>query len=241
MVSMVSVRRRLTAGVAAMAMVAGAAGAAWAADGARSQSAAAVSVQTLAMAQRVAAYGIETGDPILLIAAARMARPFEVRTSDIVPLGDTAEAQGKPLPASSDEMLEVARELAGDRADLIGLIEDIEAESSRGSVYAAMLEGLAVDGAALGAGSYQGYIQPGAKAEFADAFVGGEPAVIALTGEATADIWFRVVDDEGNELCISDFAADQGCEWLPAKTMEVTIIIENGSNADGSNFTLWTN
>ncbi len=186
-------------------------------------------IQTIAMAQRLATYAMNTNDPLLLIAAARIANQFEVGDAEIAPRDTDEEiASDSPAMQTAGEMLAMARELAGDRQDLILLIEDVEAESARGSLY--------------GAGSYEGYIAGYDNLYYDEAFEGGVPAIVELTGHNPSDLDLWIYDEFGNEICSStSYSSFESCQWTPRWTGGFTIRVENEGHAQGSYFTLWTN
>ena len=96
---MTRLRTTLTGSIALLAVVAGTAFAAdrgvnmsedVAADNEAIQA-----VQNMAMAQRLAAYGAEIGDPIVLLAAAHIANEVSVSESSVTPRESSAEDRGE--------------------------------------------------------------------------------------------------------------------------------------------------
>ena len=146
---MTRLRNTLCGSLAAVALLAGTAYAADQAvnidEGAVADDAQIAAMQNMALAQRLAAIGAETGDPIMLIAAARLAGQVAVADSTVTPRDDRAAPDGESAAMHTPaEMLDAARALAGDRADLLAMIDDAAAEGSRGSLY--------------GSGAYEDYI-----------------------------------------------------------------------------------
>ena len=75
------------------------------------------------------AVGVDTGDPLLLISAARLRKTLAPAATDRAPDGATA-LDGAPL--TWEEMLATAEALAADDAALLGLIADVRAETVKG-------------------------------------------------------------------------------------------------------------
>lgn len=185
-------------------------------------------IEGMAMAQQLAGIGVETGDPILLIAAARLASQVAAGESELQPRESSQAAAESPGMHSAEEMLAAARALSDGRDDLLGLIEDTAAEGSRGSVY--------------GSGYYDGYIDGYQNVYYDESFFGGEQAVVTLQGHNPSDIDLWVYDEYGNLICSSTgYSSYESCTWTPAWTGNFTVRVENEGHARGTYFTLWTN
>ena len=199
------------------------------APGAEVDEAAVSAMSNMALAQRLATVGVETGDPIILIAAARLAGGVAGSPSDLTPRDGQASATNEsPSLHSADEMLVAATAFAQGRDDILGLIEDAAAETSRGSVY--------------GSGYYDGYISGGDNLYYDEAFYGGEQAIITLQGHNPSDIDLWVYDEYGNLICSSTgYSSNESCTFTPRWTGEFTVRVENEGHARGTYFTLWTN
>jgi hypothetical protein len=220
------------AALAALAFGAGAALAETApsnvAETAEQDAAMVAAIENMAMAQRLAGIGVENGDPILLIAAARLASQVAATESDITPREPQDVAADSPGMHTAEEMLTAARALSEGRDDLIALIDDAAAEGSRGSVY--------------GSGYYDGYIDGGINLYYDEAFYGGEQAVVTLEGHNPSDIDLWVYDEYGNLICSSTgYSSYESCTWTPSWTGDFTIRVENEGHPQGTYFTLWTN
>jgi hypothetical protein len=185
-------------------------------------------IENMAMAQRLAGIGVESGDPILLIAAARLASQVAATESEITPREPQDVATDSPGMHTAEEMLAAARALSEGRDDLIALIDDAAAEGSRGSVY--------------GSGYYDGYINGGNNLYYDEAFYGGEQAVVTLEGHNPSDIDLWIYDEYGNLICSSTgYSSYESCTWTPSWTGDFTIRVENEGHPQGTYFTLWTN
>jgi hypothetical protein len=115
-------RNCLAAGLVLMA-TAGAARAEDAEAAAPAMPSAAVIAQ-LALADQVIANGVERNDPLLIIAGVRLRS------------GITEEAAAVPAASmGNDDALAKAAELAADREDILGIIEDMKSETGRGDYY----------------------------------------------------------------------------------------------------------
>ena len=198
-------------------------------DSAAPDDAAIAALQSMAIAQQLAGIGVESGDPILLIAAARLASQVAVSESDVRPREpQDGVATESPGLHTAGEMLAAARALSDGRDDLIGLIDDAEAEGSRGSIY--------------GSGYYDGYITGGVNLYYDEAFYGGEQAVITLQGHNPSDIDLWVYDEYGNLVCSSTgYSSYESCAFTPRWTGDFTIRVENEGHPQSTYFTLWTN
>jgi hypothetical protein len=192
-------------------------------------SAMALAADELALAQQLALYGRDNGDPLALIVAAGIAGKYQVAASDAKPretMTPAADAVPAP-PASADEMLQLARSMAGDRTDLVALIDDAAAATGRGST--------------TGPGHYNGYVGAYQTVRVDEAFYGGDVAVVTVQG-ASSDIDLWVYDEYGNLICDDqNYSAFGRCQWTPRWTGRFTIAIENEGKSRGTNFTLWTN
>lgn len=186
-------------------------------------------IHELTLAQQLAIYGVENQDAMSLIVAAQIMDQYLLSDSDVQP----RESQGtapdgvSPVIGSVDEMLAAARDLAGDRQDLIALIEDVEAGGSRGSVY--------------GEGAYEDYIGPYASLAYDEGFFGNERAIVTLNGWDDTDLDLAVYDEYGNLICQgASYSSSEYCEWTPRWTGNFTIVVTNNGGFENS-YSLWTN
>ena len=81
-------------------------------------------IEQYALADRLIAYGVERKDPLIILAAVKL-RGSLVEESPALP----------KVPLTNDEALAAAGELARGAEDILGLIEDVKAEGSRGDYY----------------------------------------------------------------------------------------------------------
>lgn len=186
-------------------------------------------IHELTLAQQLAMYGVENQDAMSLIVAAQIMDQYLLSDSDL----QAREQQGAipdgvtPVIASVDEMLTAARDLAGDRQDLLALIEDVEAGGSRGSVY--------------GEGSYEDYIGPYASMAYDEGFFGNERAIVTLNGWNDTDLDLYVYDEYGNLICEGiSYSSSEYCEWTPRWTGNFTVVVYNNGGFENT-YSLWTN
>ncbi len=227
--------RRLTVGFAtALAMTTGLAGASFAdaivnaTDDKPLGAEAMEGIHELTLAQQLAIYGVENDDAMSLIVAASIMDRYLLSDSEVQAREVNGEPTDVPMVISSvDDMLLAARDLAGDRQDLIALIEDVEAGGSRGSMY--------------GEGAYEDWIGPFGTAAYDEAFYGGDRAIVVLNGWDDTDLDLYVYDEYGNLICESiSYTSSEYCEWTPRWAGSFTIMVSNNDGAQNS-FSLWTN
>lgn len=80
-------------------------------------------VEQIDIAAKLTNYGVERGDPLLLLAAAKM----------IATLSPEAAASATPLTPA--ELVEKAKSVSAGSAEIAKLADDISAEASRGLCY----------------------------------------------------------------------------------------------------------
>lgn len=188
---------------------------------AAAKSATAGIIQSVALAHSMVRYGDKNADPVALIAAARMLKQAGARSADLKQgKGDAVASKTDADELSVGAVLDRARKLAGGRADLSGLIEDVAQSSSRG----------AVDG-------------PGFWAQLALArteytyhldFRGGEFAAVGVTPKDEGDIVLMVFDESGRVVCKKgDDTGLMLCAWYTRKTQTYTIKVINRGGISG--------
>lgn len=185
-------------------------------------------IHELTLAQQLAIYGVENQDAMSLIVAAQIMDKYLLSDSDLQARETQGGAAGEnPVITSSADMLAAARDLAGERQDLIAMIEDVEAGGSRGSVY--------------GEGSYEDYIGPYASMAYDEGFFGSERAIVTLNGWDDTDLDLYVYDEYGNLICEgASYTSSEYCEWTPRWTGNFTIVVYNNGGIENS-YSLWTN
>ena len=142
---------------------------------------------------------------------------FSTATSD-----DDGASDG---PVTADQMFAKATELAGDDDMLIGLIEDAQAEGSRGRIGGAV-EWLS----RLPAGQTDVWEIP---------FYGNSYAEIAVAGDGDADLDVAVTDENGNVICYDVSYSDRVyCDWTPAWDGYFYVTVQNMGGSRNSYYLL---
>lgn len=176
-------------------------------------------VQQLVLADQLAAWGDANKDPVALIAAAKIKASVGLRDGD--KRAKTTDAKGaapaeKPAVAdtsSVESILTRARELAGDRQDLIAMADAVAA-GTRGRVG--------------GAARHIDRVRAGATDTYTMVFRGDEEANVGISGDGDTDLDLYVYDEFGNEICRSvSRGDDEVCSFAPAWTGEFRVKVKN--------------
>ncbi|MGP1275455.1 MAG: hypothetical protein ACQRW7_08560 [Caulobacterales bacterium] len=185
-------------------------------------------VELLAMSQDLYAYGVDARDPLALIVAARIRQGVEVEDREY----EVDEQGGEPEDAeiefaSAEDMLDEARVLArGDEA-LASLIEEVEADASRGRVG--------------GPGRDTGWVGARSTTSYNVTFRGGERAAIWASGPGRTDLDMYVYDQNGNLICRHiDYSDRMSCFWTPRWTGTFRVQVRNLGNV-GVSYNIVTN
>ena len=179
-------------------------------------------------ALEIAELGREVGDPILLVAAARVLNALGSSTPDgtvgeETPLEDPSskpagEAREKSEEASKDPaavLLSEARRMARGNELVMAAIADTEGGSMKGSLR--------------GPGTYSD-VRVGSLSRLTiqEAFRGSELAEVAIVGDGDTDVDLFIYDENGNEICSSTGSDDREyCRWTPRWTGTFTIELRN--------------
>lgn len=173
-------------------------------------------VNNAQMAAELARYGNRAEDPMALITAARIMKQYPMGESDKLSDADSADGATKDgrLKLTPEAILARARELAGDRQDLVALADDVAAMSSRGRKGGGGILDTRVD--ANGTDVYE------------IDFEGGEPAQVGINGDNDTDLDLEVYDENGNLICDSTSSNDyETCEWTPRWTGMFRVEVHN--------------
>ena len=148
-------------------------------------------VAQMAMAQDLYAMGMARDDALTVLTAAKLAagvdltdveRELETRAGSKAEAADVADA-----PVDAATMLASAKALAGEDEVLAGLVEDAEAEGSRGRIG--------------GASQTLSRLPAGAVDTWKVPFYGNSYAELAVLGDGDADLDVTVTDENGNTIC----------------------------------------
>lgn len=225
--------------------------------GATAEGAAPGAAANMALAQDLYAVGVQQGDALTVLAAAKLAASVELTegqaaaldpakvtvsgadgepkvASAAAPAAPEAMADGSTrtaavatideatsddngasdAPVTAEMMFAKATELAGGDETLIALIEDAQAEGSRGRIGGAV-EWLS----RLPAGQTDVWEIP---------FYGNSYAEVAIMGDGDADLDIAITDENGNVICYDVSYSDRVyCDWTPAWDGYFYVTVQN--------------
>lgn len=182
-------------------------------------------VKTAELSARLFATGVEMQDPLLMLSAAKLRKTLNPAETSRAPDDGTPATD---LPLGWEEMLAAAAPLAEGDDTLLGLIDDIRAESTKG--------------VATGPVYNIGNIRNGKTDTYASvSFVGGEYAEVYVEAKGGADLNLTVLDAQGRLVCSdTDKSHIAYCGWRPSATEPFSIKVEN-RGPSGVNYALMTN
>ena len=182
-------------------------------------------VKIAEVSARLYATGMEAGDPLLILSAARMRKGLAPVAGERAAVEGVA---GEGAPLGWEEMLASADVLAeGDEA-LLGLIEDARAEGTKG-----VASGPVYNIGQLGNGKGDTY--PPIE------FRGGEYAEVYVEAKAAVNLNLAIYDDKGRLVCSdTDISHIAYCGWTPASAGSFTLKVENKGPAAAA-YALMTN
>ena len=168
--------------------------------------------------------GVATRDPLLVLAAAKMRRGLGLSPTDRM-AEDGTPGDGA---LDADAMLATARDLATGDDMMLGLIDDVASENTKGVV-----SGPVYNNARIGGGQTDTYR--------AVPFEGGTYAEIYVEAKGSNDLNLKVTDDQGRLVCSdTDASAIAYCGWSPRSTGDFTIAVQNASGGS-ADYALITN
>jgi hypothetical protein len=169
-------------------------------------------VKVAELSARLYAIGAETGDPVLVISAARLRKTLAPVASDRAAEGATA-LDGAPL--TWEEMLATAEAFATGDAALLGLIADVRAETTKGVASGPVYN---IGSLSNGGGDTYPPIE----------FVGGEYAEVYVEAKAATNLNLMIYDNLGRLVCSdTDISHIAYCGWTPATPGTFTLKVEN--------------
>ena len=174
--------------------------------------------------------GVEQSDPVLVIAAAKLRKSLNFRQVDRSPdsAAATTDMPAPQAPLSWEQMLDVAAGLSTGDDALLGLIDDIRSENTKG-----VTTGQVYSITSIRAGGTDTYPPL--------PYTGGEYAEVYVEGQSSADLNLYVHDAKGRLVCSdTDISAIAYCGWRPATSEGFTIIVKNKGGA-ASSYSLITN
>lgn len=182
-------------------------------------------VKTIELSARLFDAGEAAQDPVLILAAAKLRKQTNPAVTDRVAEGGEA---GEDMPLSWQDMIARAEALATGDAAMLGLIEDVRAETTKGVVT-----GPVYNIGKIGGGRTDTYPRID--------FKGGEYAEIYVEAKSSVDLNLTVKDAQGRLVCSdTDISHIAYCGWRPAETGSYVLMVKNEGGA-ATGYALMTN
>lgn len=182
-------------------------------------------VKIAELSARLYAAGIEAGDPLLVLSAAKLRKNLAPVAGERTAVDGVA---GQGAPMGWDEMLEAAAGLAAGDEIVLGLIEDARVETLKG-----VASGPVYNIGSLGNGKGDTY--PPIE------FRGGEYAEVYVEAKAATNLNLAIYDDKGRLVCSdTDISHIAYCGWTPASAGTFTLKVDNKGPV-GADYALMTN
>lgn len=182
-------------------------------------------VKVAELSARLYAAGIEAGDPLLVLSAAKLRKSLAPVAGDRMAVDGVA---GAGAPLGWEEMLASAEVLAAGDELVLGLIEDARVETVKG----------VASGPVYNIGSLEngkGDTYPPIE------FRGGEYAEVYVEAKAATNLNLAVYDDQGRLVCSdTDISHIAYCGWTPASPGTFTLKVDNKGPV-GADYALMTN
>lgn len=183
-------------------------------------------VKTAELSARLYDAGLEARDPLLLLSAAKLRKQINPEPTDRAPADGSSVSDGGPL--GWQDMLATAEGLAAGDETLLGLIEDVRAETTKGVVTGPVYN--------IGA-LQQGRTDKYPRIEFR----GGEYAEVYVEAKSSVDLNLTVVDAQGRLVCSDTDASHIAyCGWRPAESGSYSLEVVNKGGAS-TGYALMTN
>ncbi|MBZ2189740.1 hypothetical protein K8B33_11575 [Alcanivorax sp. JB21] len=194
------------------------------APGKSEQTAANEALSLLQMSAQLAQLAVADEDAAMLAQAAKLrarvateALEAEATQGESEQTGTESEKETSFEHMSAADMLELAREFAGDDETLLALIDGtlVAEVRSRGMVG--------------GARTIQDVVGAYSEVFYRNVyFEGGAPAEVLLIGDGDTDLDLIIYDEFGNVICASESMSDREyCAWQPRWTGAFTIEVSN--------------
>ena len=182
-------------------------------------------VKIAELSARLYAAGIEAGDPLLVLSAAKLRKNLAPVAGERTAVDGVA---GQGAPMGWDEMLEAAAGLAAGDEIVLGLIEDARVETVKG-----VASGPVYNIGSLGNGKGDTY--PPIE------FRGGEYAEVYVEAKAATNLNLAIYDNKGRLVCSdTDISHIAYCGWTPASAGTFTLKVDNKGPV-GADYALMTN
>lgn len=183
-----------------------------------------VAASQLVLAERLFRMATRTGDPVLLLAAIRLARGVTQRPAvgwdrTTAPEAGIPTGDGLPDPASA-AALTMLQGLAADDPDLQDMVYDLDAQLPTGRLPVATV---AISG--LGGGAEEVWRVP---------LSGSVAAEIAVIGAPEISLGLTVTDDSGTVVCARPATTDPAlCRFVPSRNGFFSVRVGNAGEASG--------
>lgn len=180
------------------------------------------SLAAVKLANQILRYGYQNQSTLALLDALQIFSENPTQQFNATKEGatvDESQTEGKSAEVSFDydSVLADAKRFADGDANLLALIDNIDAEAKgaqRGNI-----NGPSRDYSAVGANSYTDYTA---------SFIANELAEILVSGDGDTDLDLYVYDSNGNLIASdTDYSDDCYVRWVPAWTGRYTIRIVN--------------
>ena len=182
-------------------------------------------VKVAELSARLYAAGMEAGDPLLVLSAAKLRKGLALVAGNRAAVEGVA-GQGAPL--GWKEMLASAAGLAAGDEALLGLIEDAKVEATKGVASGPVYN---IGSLSNGKGDTYPPIE----------FRGGEYAEVYVEAKAATNLNLGVYDDKGRLVCSdTDISPIAYCGWTPATGGSFTLKVDNKGPV-GADYALMTN
>lgn len=182
-----------------------------------------------ALAQDLYALGLANKDALTVLTAAKIAagvtftdveREVETKGDEVAEEADVADG-----PVGAEQMLADAKALAGEDEVILGLIEDAEAEGSRGRIG--------------GASRTLSRLPAGRTDTWKVPFYGNSYAEVAVVGDGDSNLDVLIADENGNTICYDVSWSDKVyCDFVPAWNGYFYITVQNTGRKRNSYFLL---
>ena len=184
------------------------------------------------LAQQLYAMGVKNQEALLVVTAARLASGVQMtevgHEKETRPGGGDAadiEADDAAAPVDAAAMLAMARDLAGEDENMIGMIEDIEATGARGRIG-----GASRTLSRLAAGAVDVWKVP---------FFGESYAELGISGDGDTALGIDVTDESGNAVNCSPPRHDEFyCDFVPKWNGFFYVTVSNKGRVSNSYYFL---
>lgn len=175
----------------------------------------------LVLAQRGYDQAMDTGDPLLMLAAIRLARGVTkrpatawVRLTETAPPADQPRGRDGAADPGGAQALAILQGLAADDPDLQDLVYDLDAQLPPGRMAVAT-----VASATLGGGGRDDWRLP---------LSGAVAAEIAVIGDGDSALGLAVLDDAGATICaLPPSTGPSLCRFTPARNGFFSVTVTN--------------